>query len=80
MIEGKCPRCGASYFGWALQFPRNQSCSQCGAALKIYKNGKPVSEGYSPFTAEKYSLELPSDANKQKPNAINGVQNKKHRS
>jgi len=77
MIEGKCPRCGASYFGWALQSPRNQSCSHCGAALKIYKNGKLVAEGYSPFTAEKYSLELPGDVNKQKSNATNEVKNKK---
>jgi len=80
MIEGKCLRCGASYFGWALQSPRNQSCPHCGAALKIYKNGKPVFEGYSPFTAEKYSLELPNDVNRQKPNAINGVRNKERRS
>ena len=80
MIEGKCLKCGVSYFGWALRFPRNQSCSHCGAALKIYENGKLVSEGYSPFTAEKYSLNLPSNVNKPKTNARNGVKNKRHRS
>jgi len=79
MLEGKCPKCGASYFGWALRFPRNQSCSHCGAALKIYKDGELVSEGYSPFTAEKYSLNLPSDVIEQDTNVINGVKNKRHR-
>ena len=77
MIEGKCPKCGASYFGWALQFPRNQSCSRCGAALKIYRNGKPAYDGYSPFTAEKYSLKLPDEVDGKKPDATNGVKNKK---
>jgi len=80
MIEGKCPKCGVSYFGWSLRFPRNQSCPHCGAALKIYENGKLVSEGYSPFTADKYSLNLPSNANEQRTNTRNGVKNQKRRS
>jgi transcription initiation factor IIE alpha subunit len=77
MIEGKCPKCGASYFGWALQFPRNQSCSHCGAALKIYKNGELISEGYSPFTAEKYSLNLPSDVKEKDTSVTNEVKDKR---
>jgi hypothetical protein len=56
MLEGICPKCGQSFVGWALRFPRNQMCSNCGAALKIYDEGKLVSEGYSPFTAEEYSF------------------------
>jgi hypothetical protein len=56
MLEGKCPKCGARYFGWALQFPRNQVCSGCGASLLIYRDGKALSEGYSPFTAEKHTV------------------------
>jgi len=59
MLEGRCPKCGCCYVGWALRFPRNQSCSTCGAALEIYKNGKKISEGYSPFTAEEYSAKPP---------------------
>jgi len=59
MLEGRCPKCGCCYIGWALRIPRNQSCSICGAALVIYEDGKKVSEGYSPFTAEEYSIDQP---------------------
>ena len=62
MIEGRCPKCGHCYVGWALKFPRNQMCSNCGAALEIFKDGQRISAGYSPFTAEKYSINLPTDA------------------
>lgn len=61
MLEGKCPKCGARYFGWALRFPRNQSCSRCGAGLEIIEDGHQVSRGYSPFTAKKYSINLPTN-------------------
>ena len=56
MFEGRCPKCRKKYFGWALSFPRNQTCSLCGAALEVFKDGKKVSEGYSPFTAERYTI------------------------
>ena len=59
MLEGRCPKCGICVVGEALRFPRNQSCSICGAALEIFKDGKKVSEGYSPFSAEKYNINLP---------------------
>ncbi|MFC1991731.1 hypothetical protein ACFLVC_03295 [Chloroflexota bacterium] len=55
MLEGRCPKCGYCRVGEALRIPRNQSCAICGAALMIYLDGKKLSEGYSPFTAEKYS-------------------------
>jgi len=45
-----------------MRFPRNQTCSNCGAALEIYEDGKRIATGYSPFTAEKYSINLPADA------------------
>ncbi len=62
MLEGRCPRCGYSRVGWGLQFARHQTCPQCGSALEIFRDGKKVSEGYSPFTAEKYVINKPSDA------------------
>jgi hypothetical protein len=37
-------------------------CSNCGAALQIYQDGKFISEGYSPVTAEKHVVNLPSNA------------------
>ena len=59
MIEGKCPKCGHRFVGWALLFPRNQMCSNCGAALEIYQDGKRVPGGYSPFTAKEHTVNLP---------------------
>jgi len=61
MLEGRCPKCGYCRVGEALRVPRNQSCPMCGAALQIYLDGKKMSDGYSPFTAEKYSKGQSSD-------------------
>ena len=33
----------------------------CGAALEIFEDGKKISDGYSPFTTEKYYLDQPSN-------------------
>ena len=60
MLEGKCPNCGYYCVGWALRFPRHQTCARCGAGLEITESGRRVSKGYSPFTAEQYSINLPS--------------------
>ena len=62
MIEGRCPKCHSLIYGWALAFPRNQVCSKCGAALEIFQDGKLISVGYSPFTAEKYVIKQPTQA------------------
>jgi len=72
VIEGKCPKCRARYFGWALRFPRNQYCSNCGTALIIFENGERVSEGHSPFTAEKYYINLPAKTDKSNGNTHTG--------
>ena len=61
MIVGKCPKCGCWSLGERLRFPRNQTCSMCGAALEVFEDGKKISEGYSPFTAEKYYIDMPSN-------------------
>ncbi|MFC1953568.1 hypothetical protein ACFLVZ_00290 [Chloroflexota bacterium] len=55
MLEGRCPKCGYCRVGEALRMPRNQSCSICGASLDIYMDGKKITQGFSPFTAPKYS-------------------------
>ena len=54
MLEGKCPRCGAYYHGWALLNPRHQSCPKCGVGLEITEDGQRLFIGYSPFTGERY--------------------------
>lgn len=61
MIEGKCPKCGFAVFGWALRFPRNQTCPKCGSALRVIEDGKVIS-GYSPFTAEPHTISPPPTA------------------
>ena len=66
MLEGRCPKCSYRCYGWILRFPRNQSCPKCGGALEIYEEGKRVPGGYSPFTADKYVINLPTDAQSAK--------------
>ena len=61
MLEGKCPKCGYHCVGWALRFPRHQACPRCGIGLEIIEDGRSVSTGYSPFTAERYSINLPTN-------------------
>ncbi len=61
MLEGRCPRCGTIYRGWALRNPRGQSCPRCGAALEITEDGHTY-KGYSPFTADEYVIKSPDDA------------------
>ena len=62
VLKGKCPECGAIYYGWALRFPRNQMCENCGVGLEISDSagGDPFT-GYSPFTAEEYKIRLSHD-------------------
>ncbi len=73
MFTGKCPKCGWNFYGWKLNFPRNQMCANCGAAIEIFKDGKKVSDGYSPFTAEEYRIaptqNTPIPSDKPKDNA-----------
>jgi hypothetical protein len=59
VLEGKCQKCGYQCIGWALRFVRNQSCPKCGAGLEIREDGRRIKTGYSPFSAEKYSIDLP---------------------
>ena len=61
MLTGKCPKCGWDYYGWKLSFQRNQTCANCGTALEITSDDGKSFIGYSPFTAEKYNIELPNN-------------------
>ena len=67
VLEGRCRKCGCCYVGWSLRFPRNQTCSNCGAALELYEDGKRLATGYSPFTADKYTLKSPDADRAQEP-------------
>lgn len=61
-MEGRCPRCGARYYGWALSSPRNQMCERCGVGLDILDDGGNSFTGYSPFSALEYELRHPDYA------------------
>ncbi len=61
MLEGICTKCGYHCVGWALHFARHQACPKCGVGLEIYQDGHRVGIGYSPFTAETYQINLPSN-------------------
>jgi len=34
-------------------------CANCGAAIEVFEDGKKISDGYSPFTAEEYKIAPP---------------------
>jgi len=48
---GFCPKCGIKRTGHALRIPRYQTCPKCGSGL-IIEDGKYISTGFSPFTAD----------------------------
>jgi len=44
-MEGKCPKCKTSYFGYALRNPRHQRCDRCGTPLEITEQGAKLHTG-----------------------------------
>jgi NAD-dependent SIR2 family protein deacetylase len=34
-LEGRCPKCGRHYYGWALKNTERQKCGQCESPLYI---------------------------------------------
>jgi uncharacterized OB-fold protein len=59
MPEGKCPKCGAHYYGWALTLPRQQTCDKCGTALEIIEDGRKPDKGHPPLSAQTYIIKPP---------------------
>jgi hypothetical protein len=53
-LQGICPDCGATYYGWALQSLPHQVCEFCGAALMVRRNGVLLSSQLSPLKAIKH--------------------------
>ena len=41
--------------------PQHQMCPKCGAGLEIRNGERILLKGYSPFTADKYALNLPEN-------------------
>ena len=57
-LEGICSKCGTHRIGNALRFPQHQVCPKCGTGLEIIESGRRKGTGYSPFTADKYTLDI----------------------
>jgi len=53
-LKGVCPKCGASYYGWALRNPIEPKCDRCGSDLKISENGVHIRSHYSSLTTRTY--------------------------
>ena len=67
MFEGRCPKCGIRYYGWALLNPKYQTCPDCGTKLQIKETNGTISEGYSPPVIDKTLLkEIMNIINREK--------------
>ena len=59
MFEGKCPKCGSHYWGWALTKPQHKFCSKCGSCLAITEGGQALG-GYGPSLAQESVINAPA--------------------
>jgi predicted nucleic-acid-binding Zn-ribbon protein len=41
-MKAICPKCGARYYGWALENPLRRKCRKCGSTLEILDNDLPL--------------------------------------
>jgi hypothetical protein len=56
LMKGKCPKCGAIYYGWALGNPLYQKCERCGNNLEISTIEK-CTDTYQPvFSYPEYKI------------------------
>jgi hypothetical protein len=51
-----CPKCGAGYYGWALNNPSERRCDRCGSKLKICGDREPNRAHNSPFAYAQYKI------------------------
>jgi NAD-dependent SIR2 family protein deacetylase len=56
MLEGRCRKCGARYYGWALRNPECQNCPECGGLLEILEISGTVFQGHSPIVIDENVL------------------------
>ena len=61
-VRGICPQCGACYYyGQALSNLHDQTCSNCGHILEIFKDGVRIETDHSSGTTK-----APSDQTRSK--------------
>jgi hypothetical protein len=37
-MKGKCEKCGAVFYGWALSDIRKRKCTKCGGTVELVEN------------------------------------------
>ncbi len=52
MLVGKCPKCGATYKGWALKSPWFQLCYRCGIDIDIWNSDDGMFVTHSSYTPD----------------------------
>jgi uncharacterized protein (DUF983 family) len=57
VLKGVCPKCGVTYYGWALGKPNNQRCEKCERDLVITNDGMVQEKENSTETSENESDE-----------------------
>ena len=55
-MEGICPKCGASYYGWTLDNAFEQKCEICGNDLDVFDGREHIEENQSPCEYLKYEI------------------------
>ena len=55
-MKGKCPKCGATYYGWALEDPIHQKCEHCGSSLEISENLMCTGTSYTVLSYPQYKI------------------------
>jgi hypothetical protein len=55
-MKGKCPMCGAIYYGWALGNPSHQKCERCGNSLEISAIEKCTGTSNPVFSYPEYKI------------------------
>jgi hypothetical protein len=70
MLVGKCPKCGATYQGWALKSPWFQLCYRCGVDIDICDSDGDIIIARSSYTSDEDQIKkahhIPSVHNPEK--------------
>ena len=54
-MKGKCPRCGARYYGWVLK-EVHQYCDECGSELEVNEETDYLLKRYLVFSYPEYRI------------------------
>lgn len=61
MPEGRCPNCGALFFGWALTDHKSLNCPNCGTQLVITGGIDHATKGIPHQTDDNQTIDTSTD-------------------